>query len=318
MNRSLRLGLLVIVALVLGLAASELLCRSFAFRDLAGRLVGRGHLVAIAQGKGIYETDLGEDEPSAAELVLLENLRRAAANETVAPSAVNREVTLLEAQFANDKSFRNALRIDGLSISALRDRATNQLRGLAWLEKQIRPATAVTEQECREFYEAHRDQFAQPARFRASHLFLAAHSETPPEVVEEKERAIATFATRLRKGETLSALATEASEDEASKSRGGDLGYFSEMRMPPVFIVEIKKLRVGETSRPFRSHLGFHIAQVTEARRAHLLTFNEARPEISVALENERRANYVDRITKSCLEPTSRNRIWHCVSKRLP
>ena len=233
------------------------------------------------------------------ELVVLENLRRAAANETVAPAAVDREVALLEAQFGDDKTFRKALRIEGLSISALRDKVTNQLRGLAWLEKQVRPATAVTEQECREFYEAHRDLFAQPVRFRASHLFLAAHAETPPEVVEEKERAIATFATRLSKGETLSALATEASEDEASKPRGGDLGYFSEKRTPPEFIAEIKKLRVGETSKPFRSHLGFHIAQVTETRAAHLLTFDEARPEISVALANERRANRVDQIAKT-------------------
>ena len=299
MNRRLHLGLLVVVALGLGLAASELLCRSFAFRDLAGRLAGRGHLVALAHGKGIYETDIGEDEPSAADLVVLENLRRAATNDVVAPSAVDREVALLEAQFGNEKTFRKALLADGLSISALRDRATNQLRGLAWLEKQLRPANAVAERECREFYEANRDLFAQPVRFRASHFFLAAHAETPPEVVEEKERAIATFAMRLRKGETLSALAAEASEDEASKPRGGDLGYFSETRMPPEFIAEIKKLRVGETSKPFRSHLGFHIAQITETKAAHLLTFEQARPEISVALGNKHRANRVDEIAKT-------------------
>ncbi|MEY2576794.1 MAG: peptidyl-prolyl cis-trans isomerase [Verrucomicrobiota bacterium] len=303
MSRRLRLWLLMVVALLLGLAASELLWRSFAFRDLAGRLFGRGHLVSIVQGKGIYETNLGENEPSAAELVVLENLGTAAANEVVALSAVDREVALLEAQFGNEKTFRKALLADGLSISALRDRATNQLRGLAWLEKQIRPATAVTEKESREFYEAHRDLLAQPVRFRGSHLFLAAHAETPPELVEEKERGIATFATRLRKGETLSALATEASEDEASKPRGGDLGYFSDTRMPPEFIAEIKKLRVGETSKPFRSHLGFHIAQVTEIRAAHLLPFEEARPEISVALSNGRRVNRVDEIAKTLARP---------------
>jgi parvulin-like peptidyl-prolyl isomerase len=300
-NRTLRLALLMVVALVLGLAASELLIRSFAFRDLVGRLAGRGHLVAITQGKGIYETDLGDDEPSAAELVVLENLKRAAANDAVAPGAVDREVALIEAQFGSDKNFRKALRNDGLSISALRDKATNQLRGLAWLEKQVRPTTAVSVQACREFYEARRDLFAQPVRFRASHLFFAAHAETPSEAVEEKEHAIATFATRLGKGETLSALATEASEDEASKPRGGDLGYFSEARMPPEFIAEIKKLRVGETSRPFRSHLGFHIVQVTEIKPARLLTFDEARSEISIALCNELRANRADQIAKSLL-----------------
>jgi foldase protein PrsA len=299
MNQRLRLGFRVMVALVLAVAASELLYRSFAFRDLAGRLVGRGHLVALAHGKGIYETDIGEDEPSAADLVVLENLRRVAANEVVAPSAVDREVALLDAQFGSEKTFRKALLADGFSISALRDRVTNQLRGLAWMENQVGLANTVTDEKCREFYEAHRDLFAQPMRFRASHLFLATHAETLPEVVEEKERVIATFATRLSKGETLSALAAEASEDEASKPRGGDLGYFSETRMPPEFIAEINKLRIGETSKPFRSHLGFHIVQVTETRAAHSLTFEEARPEIVLAFGNERRANRVDQIAKT-------------------
>jgi foldase protein PrsA len=301
MNRSSRLTFSLVVAIVLGLAASELLIRSFAFRDLAGRLARREHLVAITQGKGIYETDLGDDEPSAAELVVLEKLRHAAESEGVAPAAVDREIALIEAQFGKDKSFRKELRVDGLSISALRDKVTNQLRGVAWLEKQVRPATAVTEQECREFYGAHRDLFAQPVRFRASHLFLAAHTETPSEAIVEKERAIAAFATRLSKGETLASLAMDASEDEASKPRGGDLGYFSEARTPPELISEIKKLRVGEISKPFRSHLGFHIAQVTESRQADLLTFVEARPEISVALANQRRANRVDQIAKTLI-----------------
>jgi parvulin-like peptidyl-prolyl isomerase len=304
MNRRLRLALLMAVAVFLGLAASELLYRSFALRGLAGRLAGRGHLVAIAQGKGIYETDLGEDEPNEEELVVMENLRRAMANELVALAAVDREVALIEAQFGDDKTFRKALHIDGLSISDLRDKVTNQLRGLAWLEKQIRPATAVTEQECWEFYEAHRDLFAQPVRFRASHLFLAAHAETPPEVVKEKERAIATFATRLSKGETLSALAMAASEDEASKPRGGDLGYFSETRTPPEFIAEIKKLRVGETSKPFRSHLGFHIAEVTETKDARAMTFEEVRPEILVALANDRRSIRIRQITQDLSAPS--------------
>ena len=299
MNRGIRLAILSGAALLLGVATSELLCRFAAFRDLAGRLAGRGHLVAITDQKGIYETDLGgEDEPSAADLIVLENLRHAAANETIAPARIDREIDLLRAQFGNDKAFEKALRQGGLTISFLREKVTGQLHGLYWLEKESWPAT-VPGEECRQFYDAHRDLFTQPARYRVSHLFLAAHAETPPEDVEEKERAIAVLA----QGETLSQLAAEASEDEASKPRGGDLGYFSETRIPPEFMAEIKKLRVSETSKPFRSHLGFHIAQLTEIKPAHLLSFEEARPEISVALVNDRRAARVNDLAQNLSRP---------------
>ena len=121
----------------------------------------------------------------------------------------------------------------------------------------------------------------------------------PPEVVEEKEKTIAVLAARLAKGEALSQLAAEASEDEASKPRGGDLGYIAETRMPAEFMTEIKKLRVGETSKPFRSHLGFHIVQLAETRPARQLSFDEVRPEIFLALANDRRALQVARLSDS-------------------
>jgi parvulin-like peptidyl-prolyl isomerase len=300
MNRRMRLFVLTLAAFLLGLGASELLCRSTAFRDLAGYLGGRGHLIAISNQTGIYETDLGgDDEPGAADLIAVENLRHAAAHETISQARIDREIDLLKAQFGDDKNFEKALRAGGLTVSFLREKVTNQLRGLDWLEKQIRLASTANENECRQFYDARRDLFAQPLRYRASHLFLAAHAETPPEDVEEKEKAISAFSARLSQGEALSQLAAEASEDEASKPRGGDLGYFSETRMPPEFMAEIKKLRVGEISKPIRSHLGFHIAQLTDIKPAHFLTFEEARPEISVALANERRTNCVDQIART-------------------
>ncbi len=292
-------------ALLLGLGASELLCRSAAIRDLAGRLAGRGHLITITNQKGIYETDLGDDdEATAADLIVLENLRHASADEKIDPARIDREIKLFEAQFGDDKLFRKALRSGGLTVSFLHEKVTNQLCGLDWLEKQIRLASTANENECRQFYDAHRDLFAQPLRYRASHLFLAAHAETPPEDVEEKEKAISAFSTRLSQGEAFSQLAAEASEDEASKPRGGDLNYFSERGIPPEFMAEIKKFHVGEISKPFRSHLGFHIAQLTERQDAHLLSFDEARPEISLALANHHRETRVNELAQNLSRPS--------------
>lgn len=299
MKKALFLGLML-CALMAGLVASELLIRSAAFRDRAGRLASRGQLVAIAQGKGIYETDLGADAGlTARDLVVAENLRRAAAGEMIDPARLERELDLLGAQFGGQQRFEEVLRASGFSVAALREEIAAQLRGRQWVEKQILPAVAATEQECRQFYDSHRDLFTQPLRFRASHLLLAAHEGTPPEVVEQKELDIAELAKRLAKGEPLAQLAAEASEDEATKNRGGDLGFFSEARMAPEFIAEIRKLPVGKMSKPFRSPLGFHIAQVTEIRPERLLTFEEARPEISLALANERRALQSDTLAQT-------------------
>jgi foldase protein PrsA len=111
--------------------------------------------------------------------------------------------------------------------------------------------------------------------------------------------AIADLGKRLAKGEPLSLLAGESSEDEATKNRGGDLGFFAEARMAPEFIAEIRKLPVGKVSKPFRSHLGFHIAQVTEIKAPRLLRFEEVRPEIALAIANERRVLHAETLAQT-------------------
>ena len=97
--------------------------------------------------------------------------------------------------------------------------------------------------------------------------FLPAQHETPPEIVEAKEERSRARRSPRAQVKPCPQLAAEASEDEATKSRGGDLGFFSAARMPPEFFAEVKKLRVGpKAASPFRSHLGFHIAELTEIR----------------------------------------------------
>lgn len=288
---------LILAASFAGVFCSELLCRSTAFRDAAGSFSGRGRLIAIADGRGVYEKDLeNEDFFTAADLVAMENLRRAARHEPADAAKVDRELSLLRAQFGDETAFLRRVRSDGFSISSLREKIADQLRSLHWLEKQITAERGATEKECRDFYETHRGLFTQPVRFRAAHLFLAAPAETPPEVVESKRELIDALALRLSRGEPLPELAVEASEDEATKTRGGDLGFFSSARMAPEFLAEVEKLPPGRRSSPFRSHLGFHIVEVAEVRPARVLGFEEARGEVSLALANERRALIAERL----------------------
>jgi hypothetical protein len=292
----LRLFCLIAAASFSGVLCSELLCRSTVFRDVAGRVFSHGRLVAMTDSKGIYEKDLDGDFSTASDLVVTENLCRVARNERPDAAKVDGEISLLRAQFGDEKAFLREVRANVFSISGLREKIADQARSLQWVEKRIAAETAVTERECREFYETHLALFAQPVRFRASHLFLAAPAETPPEIVESKREMIDALAGRLARGETLPLLAPEVSEDEATKSRGGDLGFFSSERMPPEFFAEVEKLAAGQRSRPFRSHLGFHIVAVAEIRPARVLSFSDARGEILLVRANERRALIAERL----------------------
>ena len=309
--RRLTFALLVCLA---GLGASEWIYRSVVSRDLIGRIFGRGHLVALAHGNGVYEIDLrrektADDSPAEIKnatnrLAIEAALRGLSGKERVAAHKVAKECDLVRWQFENDKAFSKTMRATGFSKQSLTIAAADNLKARQWIEEWLASRITVTEEECRGFYHTHRDAFALPRRLRASHLFLAAPAETPSEDVESKRLLIESLSQRIEQGEDFSDLVTEASEDEATKWRGGDLGFFASSRMLPEFFAAATNLPVGGLSKPIRSPLGFHIVQLTAIEPARLISFEEACAEILNALQNEQRSRLADGLTAKLTEET--------------
>ena len=323
MERWLLISLSLVGACLAGIACGQLVLCSPASRDAIGVLGRRGHLLAIAQREAIYEADLQralselrypsgvdeKDQPDTErvkrvtkvtklrvdERMVLTRLisnsvaRSLAGDEKISKGKIGSALNLLRWQFPNEKAWQIALGASDLSARSLRRFVTDDLRAQHWITRQIAPRIDATEIECRNFYEMHQSSFAQPVRFRASHLFVAAPAKTPQEVVETKQQTIKSLAERIKQGEKLADLAAVGSEDEATKNRGGDLGFFSESRMPPDFFAAVAKMHIGEISQPIRTRLGFHIIELTDSKPAREMNFEEARPEIRLIIENEKR-----------------------------
>jgi parvulin-like peptidyl-prolyl isomerase len=274
MIRTLRTIALLLVAALLGAGAGELIFRSTALHAIAARWA------ALQPGAGALEP----------------KLREASRDQAVTDAEIDRELNLRRAQFENESAFTEALVSSGYSLGELRTEAADHLRALHWIEQSIAPELRVTEDEANQFYETHREQFAQPERRRANHLFRAAPDGAAADVVAAQQSAIIGLAVRLLAGEAFAQLASEASEDEATKLRGGYLNYFAAARMPPEFMAEVEKLKTGQLSGPFKTHLGFHVVQLTDLKPPGELTFEQARSEILLRLANEKRQAAVARL----------------------
>ena len=72
---------------------------------------------------------------------------------------------------------------------------------------------------------------------------------------------------RIENGDDFGALARKYSNDTATASNGGDLGWVNPGDMVPRFEAQIDKLATGEISKPFKTGFGWHIVQVLERRR---------------------------------------------------
>ncbi|MEP7248891.1 MAG: peptidylprolyl isomerase [Spartobacteria bacterium] len=309
--------LLATIALLLGVAAAEFLATNFTFRRWLAQVVRHDELQALVGRRGIYQSDverawqaqlflLGADPREIREqiaaaqkraalkrLIGQEKLRAASAAESLPPGAIAHEFDLLRWQFRDDKTWIVGLREAGLSAGGLRREVVDHLRVRQWIEARIAPRLLPNDREARAWFEAHPQDFQEPARLRASHLFLAAPDGYPTEVIETKRALIKQLAARLRNGESFPALVAEFSEDEATKTRGGDLGYFAEERMLPPVFQAAQQLQPKETSGPVRSRLGFHLLRLTETRPARALRFEEAEAEINALLVNRKRETAV-------------------------
>ncbi len=314
MRRVAAVCLSIAIAAVVGICCGHLAARSVVLRDELGIVCGRGHLLALVHGLGVYQAHVDrivneshypagaenregtsvERQSALTDLIANTALLARATRERIPRADVKREISLLRSQFRDDKTWRQALNQSG--FVTLSRTLRNELQGRQWISKRISPELTVTDAESDSFYESHQENFFVPERHHVSHLFLAAPPDTAPEIIERKQVAIGILSVRLAHGEDFATLAAQNSEDEATKLRGGDLGYFSANRMPPDFVETTLKLHPGEISKPIRTRLGFHILKLIDVQPARQKMFDEARNDIAIELANQKRATAIQQL----------------------
>jgi parvulin-like peptidyl-prolyl isomerase len=311
-------ALLALIAIGTGALAGDWLVRLPVVHEVAGRIFQRGKLIALVRQSGVFEADLGarlrekqfcagrEDSDEAERVALREDL---IASEALPTNAVTtndseRALVALRNQFADDRQFRVALQRSGVSKQTLRRVLAEVIRGETWIENQIASQVAVSDAEIQNYFEQHQAEFVQPMRIRARHIFLAAPEGSAPELMQTKQRTILDIAVRLGRGEDFGQLAASVSEDEASKTHGGDLGFFAANRMPAEFFEAAEQLLPNAPPRFLQSHLGFHALQVTDVHPARPLTLAEATPEISALIAARRRRSAVTALESELAQRT--------------
>ncbi|HWS78132.1 MAG TPA: peptidylprolyl isomerase [Thermomonas sp.] len=76
-----------------------------------------------------------------------------------------------------------------------------------------------------------------------------------------------TLAARIAGGADFAKLAAESSDDDATKRRGGDLGWFSADAYGSAFGMQVAALADGQTSAPFKTDAGWVVVQRTASRQ---------------------------------------------------
>ncbi len=223
----------------------------------------------------------------------------------VDPAEIEARIVEFESHFAPGE-LKRICQAQDLSQEDLHRLLTLQAKQQLWLEGKIGPAIDVTDTDVERWFELNRKLLKSPEVVRARHIFLS----TVIEDTLERETLIRDLHAQLsRKAATFEELAAAHSEDERTKARGGDLGYFSRNRMPKAFVEVVFALEPGQISAPFRSKIGWHIVEVNERLEERSLKLKDVRPEIEALLENEWRVQALDSLLNGQLRTTTRAKV---------
>ena len=229
---------------------------------------------------------------------------------TEVPKVVaKREAERMQRQFADAAEFPRRLAAQQLTPKSLAARIYDAQLDETWVMAKIQNRlNEITPQDVRAWYDQFKETLRIPQAYHAAHIFLTRHDKTKPDrsvEIREIQRQL------LAKEMTFAQLAREHSDDDRSKALGGELGWFTQERMPADFIAAVEKLKVGQYSEPVQTQLGWHIILLMERRASRLPAFAEVKGEITALLISKRREEAVKSLLAGLRERSQQAVVYH-------
>ena len=238
---------------------------------------------AIATINGI-EIKKSELLPYLRDIVRLEALQQWKTLDAIPPK-------VYEAAFLNlaqDKLVRIAADKAEITSSpemeALLQKSANRIVKVSYLNK-LAPQL-VNEESIKQRYNELSTSIKGKKEFRTRHILLA----------DKKEAKTIVKALKKRPFDELAKL---FSLDEKTSLRGGDLGYVLPGTLNAEFEKQVTKLKIGKTSKPFKTKFGWHIAKLEDMRLAKPMPFEQAKPVIRRQLEKQAAQKYLSKLVAS-------------------
>ncbi len=164
----------------------------------------------------------------------------------------------------------------------------DELVEVALYSDYIVKGVTVSDEEVRQYYDAHRAEMIAPEKRRVAHI-----------VVPTKEEAEA-IQKEIQEGQKFETLVAKSTDTESAK-KGGDLGWVTRQDAKGEFEA-VFSMSEGEVSAPMQSKYGFHLVKVTEIVTGQPLDFDEAKEKIRKKLledkQREKRKVWVQRLRK--------------------
>lgn len=144
----------------------------------------------------------------------------------------------------------------------------------------VEKKSKVTISEARDYYNKNKGDFVE---IKAQHI-----------LIKNKDLAKNIY-KKIMGGENFDDIAKKYSEDETTKSSGGNLGYFTKGTMVKEFETIAFSLGKDQVSEPVKTIYGYHIIKVLDRRQ---ISFDETRDKIINMVQNKKLKSKFDSLLR--------------------
>jgi len=196
-------------------------------------------------------------------------------------SLIERHLLLREAKRKNLERDENVLRY--------LKRAKEELMIQQLIEDEISQKAKVTNNEIESHYRDHGSEYAQPPRFKASHI------------VVQEEGLAKKLMKEIQDGADFARLAREYSFDTPTKYKGGDLGYFSKDEFLPEIAEACERLDKGALSI-VKTRMGYHVLKVVDKKETQTRPLEDVQDYIREKLLLNKQLKLYDKLIENLKE----------------
>jgi peptidyl-prolyl cis-trans isomerase D len=161
----------------------------------------------------------------------------------------------------------------------------------------------VGDDEITEYYNENQTEFQNPKTVEARHILIKVDQNAGSEEVAKAKERIEGIWQKAKDGQDFAELAKQFSEGP-SKDKGGYLGTFGREAMVKPFADAAFSMKAGEISDPVKTQFGWHIIKVEKVNEATTTSLADATADIRKKLAGERSKNLAYDMAESVFDAT--------------
>ncbi|WP_260703820.1 peptidylprolyl isomerase [Edaphobacter flagellatus] len=181
------------------------------------------------------------------------------------------------------EDLEKAARQQGVSFEDFKANIRNNILTQQVVRDEVGRHIQPTQGQEQAYYNAHKNEFAQPEQVRLSEILVPTPADATDAVVAQAQAKAEGIAAKIKSGDDFAALA-KANSGGPTASQGGDLGLFKRGALAKVLEDQTFSLPAGGVTAPIRTRQGFVILKVTEHQEAGVPALKDIEPQIQEAI----------------------------------